>query len=693
MRAPVRRFAVVAALLVLSLFSLIEGKERRVSIFTRGANPGEIFIAKTLLDSAGVPYVTTDLPQEAVSSSMVFMASRWRGTETTSLELDLWSQYVASGGLLVVQRPESNIFFPLIGVSSSSGSNLRYTLNWVDRPGDGDIAFLDDPLEKTLSLGDVAPKETIGTVGYTVTDAEPLALFEDGSAAVLRKRWGDGWVYTLGVSMREYLLLALLNKDYEAQRTSSNGFEPAGDVFVLFLRTLYAKATPYAVWKGSSPFGTRGVLMLTFDVDAQTAFDQMEGFAELLKNNGMRGTFNVTTSYERDTKEGLGYGGFYAVADNIVKLRKLTQLNQRIGSHSVGHFLDFDAETTFPMGTTGNTRESYHPHAEGTTTVGGTVIGELEVSKNLLEKDLMVPVKTFRSGHLSFNDYQAQAMELLGYKFDTSHSANELLTNFPFFLQENNKSDGRVTTVLEIPMTMSDVFKDDPIDDVNYTEKERLWMDITERNAKNGASTVLLIHPNRDYKLEALKMIVEGGLPEGVKVLDMESFGEWWLRRQALSFDTELQGGSLVIKLAESSFPLAADFSLKVKDGVGLSGVSLQRADGSLLPSVVTPRDNGEWEVSTGLLWNVARYVERSWSIRRDLCRLEVTGYPASPFTVEVVRKSGATDEETIFKPTADSGGKLTLQHYLTKGIVYRYGLRIKDAAGTVVYETEYREI
>ena len=224
MRAPVRRFAVVAALLVLSLFSLIEGKERRVSIFTRGANPGEIFIAKTLLDSAGVPYVTTDLPQEAVSSSMVFMASRWRGTETTSLELDLWSQYVASGGLLVVQRPESNIFFPLIGVSSSSGSNLRYTLNWVDRPGDGDIAFLDDPLEKTLSLGDVAPKETIGTVGYTVTDAEPLALFEDGSAAVLRKRWGDGWVYTLGVSMREYLLLALLNKDYEAQRTSSTGF-------------------------------------------------------------------------------------------------------------------------------------------------------------------------------------------------------------------------------------------------------------------------------------------------------------------------------------------------------------------------------------------------------------------------------------------------------------------------------------
>lgn len=218
-------------------------------------------------------------------------------------------------------------------------------------------------------------------------------------------------------------------------------------------------------------------------------------------------------------------------------------------------------------------------------------------------------------------------------------------------------------------------------------------MDITERNARNGASTVLLIHPNRDYKLEALKMIVEGGLPEGVKVLDMESFGEWWLRRQALSFDTELQGGSLVIKLAESSFPLAADFSLKVKDGVGLSGVSLQRADGSLLPSVVTPRDNGEWEVSTGLLWNVARYVERSWSIRRDLCRLEVTGYPASPFTVEVVRKSGATDEETIFKPTADSGGKLTLQHYLTKGIVYRYGLRIKDAAGTVVYETEYREI
>lgn len=691
MRVPVRRFAAVAALLALSLFSLVEGKDRRVSIFTRGANPGEIFIAKTLLDSAGVPYVTTDLPEEAMNGSMVFMAARWRGTETTASELALWSQYVASGGVLVVQRPESNIFYPFIGVSASLGSSFRYTLNWVDRPGDRDIAFLDDPLEKTLSLGDVAPKETIGTVGYTVTDAEPLALFEDGSAAVLRRRWGDGWVYTLGVSMREYLLLALLNKDYEAQRTSSNGFEPAGDVFVLFLRALYTRSTPYAVWKGTSPFGTRGVLMLTFDVDAQTAFDQMEGFAELLKSKGMRGTFNVTTSYERDTKEGSGYGGFYAVTDNIVKLRNMTRLNQRIGSHSVGHFLDFDAETTFPLGTTGNTRENYHPHAEGITTVGGTVIGELEVSKNLLETDLQVPVKTFRSGHLSFSDYQAQAMELLGYKFDTSHSSNELLTNFPFFLQENNKSDGRVTTVLEIPMTMSDVFKDDPIDDVNYVEKERLWMDITERNAKNGASTVLLIHPNRDYKLTALKMIVEG-LPEGVKVLDMESFGEWWLRRQALSFDTEVQGGTLVIKLGESSFPLATDFSLKVKDGVGLSGVSLQKTDGSVLPSVITPLDNGDWEVSTGLTWNVARHVERSWSIRRDLCRLEVTGYPASPFTVEVVRKSGATDEETIFKTTADSG-KLVLQHYLPVGVVYRYGLRIKDAAGTIVYETEYREI
>ena len=47
-----------------------------------------------------------------------------------------------------------------------------------------------------------------------------------------------------------------------------------------------------------------------------------------------------------------------------------------------------DDDDVFPIGETGNTKENYNPTNDGDITFGGSVYGELEVSKNVLEADI-----------------------------------------------------------------------------------------------------------------------------------------------------------------------------------------------------------------------------------------------------------------------------------------------------------------
>lgn len=546
-----------------------------------GESSGSLFSLQQAMEIVGIPYVRTDMVSVAVNHAVIYTTSYLGGSTLTKSEKEALKSFVSGGGILVCTNVTDSYLYGLFGVSGSSKINTRHAVRWAVETADTTLRYFDDPNEVTISLGRATIPNVIYTRGYTLNGALALAGFDDGSAAVTRNSYGLGKAYIIGMSYTDIILRNELNMDYSAQRTYSNGFEPTTDTVMLFLRGIYEAGVPYAVWKHTAPADGKAVLMITHDVDSQSSMDYMGLFADLEAGRGVRATYNITTHYISDALD----GDFYT--PNIPKLKYLLAKGQAVASHGVGHFPDWHKESVFPVGAPGNSAASYLPYFNGAVTTGGTVYGELEVSKQLLQDELWPMVTTFRSGYLLWNDKQINVLDALGYRYDSSQSANDVLTNFPYLAKYDNKFSGAVSRVYEIPMTISD----SGITINNYPDKVANWLNVIAKNAANNAPTVLLIHPNRKYKVTAEKDLLDR-LPAGIKVMDMDSFGHYWRKRPGLRFETSVEGDAMTITILDSrAFPLHADVSLYLRSGKNLSEISVRIIDGA--PVHFTASDAG----------------------------------------------------------------------------------------------------
>ncbi|MCG8603447.1 hypothetical protein MJD09_00395, partial [bacterium] len=556
-----------------------------------GESDSETFSVEHVVHVAGIPFIKTDDVKHATAYVMVVTSSRFKSSTLYADEKERLTNYVVSGGILVTPNATDPDLYPLLGLSGYRFERARYIMDWQGESNDPTLYWLDDSLEQTISLGRPSYVDVISTRGYAVDQATPLAFFDDGSVAIAKNEYGTGLAYTLGFSFKDMILRNQLNRDYDAERSFSNGFEPTSDTIILFLRGIYEAHVPFAVWKHTSPYKSQATLMITHDVDSQSGMDMMNDFADLENQHGVTATYNITTHYIDDFNDGDYY------TPNIPLLRRLLEKNQKIGSHSVGHFLDFGDEERFPEGSAGNTRESYSPYYDGVSTFGGTVYGELEVSKNLLENDLGAVPRTFRTGHLTFNRKQINVLDELGYQYDSSFSANDVLTNFPYICHYDRSFNGGVSNIYEIPMTISDAGKL-PITAENWPTRVDLWLSIIAKNAANHAPTVLLIHPNREFKLLAEERLLRN-VPDEILIMDMDTFGEYWRRREALTYETSLTDRALTITLSEKSMPLDPRLSLIVNKGDLLSEVIVQTDNGQPVLHQAS-----EWTNSSLLLYD-----------------------------------------------------------------------------------------
>ncbi len=488
--------------------------------------------------------------------------------------------YVEDGGLLVAPRIEESDFFSLFGISDFENSNSRFTMLWDESLTDASLKYINQAEEKTLSLGRDTYDAIYKTIGYTTTTASTLASFSDGTSAVTKNIFGSGAAVTIGVSWKEVILRNQLNRDYEANRISSNGFEPTSDVFSLFIRGLFMEHYPFTVWKNTSPGNSAATLMITHDIDSKTGMDTLEIFVDYETANNLEATYNVTVRYFDDDLMGPYYVGGQATLDYIL------DHGHNIGSHSVGHFFDFADEDIFPIGEPGNTQANYSPFNDGVETVGGTIYGECEVSKNILEADIPgVPIRTFRSGHLAYPKYLVNVLDELGYNFNSSYSASDVLNNFPFQNKKDQSFSGENSEVYEFPVTISDVFHDDPISANNVFDKADNWLAVTQKNLENGAPTVLLIHPNRHYKLDGLEYFLNR-VPAELAVMEMQNFGDFWLAREAQAYTTELSNGQLTIQLT-SGLDLSQNVGLVVSNGQDLMSINVLDEQGNNMEKII----------------------------------------------------------------------------------------------------------
>jgi len=588
---------------------------------------GNRFSAEHALKVAGIPYFVTDSVNLALRSSLILCSSNIEPTTFFQSERDSLRAFVQRGNTLFITNLKDTALYSLFGVRDYQYSTQRYEMRWLHAASDPLFRWLDDPMEIDLKLGDTSYSDVIGTRGYDVTTAQALAKFEDDSAAACVNGYGQGHAVLLGLAWKDVILRNQMAQHFDAARSFSNGFEPQSDVFMLFLRAVYAKYNPWAVWKHTSGLNSRSTLIITHDVDATTGMQGMNDFAGYEAANDIRATYFVTTHYMHDSLA----KDFYTIfTDELALVRGK---GHELSSHSVSHVPDFDDESIVPQGNCGNTELTYRPFWNGISSSGVSVCGEVEVSKLLLERDLGVGVRSFRAGYLAYNDKIINALEDNGYSYNSSQSANNVLSAFPFQAHKDLSMSGAISSVYEIPNTISDVFHDDPIWEGNYLQKAMQWTDVVARNANNNAPSVLLIHPNRRWKIDGEQYLLRH-MPAGQRVRPFDQFGDYWRARESCAFGTRLLNDSvLLVTILNSSLPLHPDMSFVVNDGQSLFQILVQDENGNPIPLLRSP-----WEGNDLILHS------ENFDERYDLFTLNV----AENFSLAAPYPNPFTDETSL---------------------------------------------
>ncbi|MDX1632262.1 MAG: hypothetical protein R3234_10395, partial [Thermoanaerobaculia bacterium] len=204
-------------------------------------------------------------------------------------------------------------------------------------------------------------------------------------------------------------------------------------------------------------------------------------------------------------------------------IQQALDAGHHLGSHSFSHFPDF--YWSIPLGESA-TAESYFPQYSWYVdeTFGVSIVGELGVSRWLLEQDFGIPVDSFRSGYLLRPFDFEQGLTLTGYRRDTSFAGGPARGAFPFRLWDDDEL-GNVTTfpVLEYPMTLDDTGLDQTLTVVDA------WEEVLRANYANNAPTVLLVHPTPDLEgVDAIHELLSRIGDLDLWIGDLGTFGEHW---------------------------------------------------------------------------------------------------------------------------------------------------------------------
>lgn len=547
---------------------------REVAIFEVPSDNGEpdparTHSAKHMVQVAGVPYTITRDINEASLYSVIIATEGFDGLNLSDNQRETIKNYIRDGGVLINTNLRDISLYDVAGITDQAFSRDRYSINFNVSRSENIFTWIDEPEEKTIFIGNENNGNSIFSRSYVTDQAEIIATFGDGTSAFIRNQFGNGFCYTFGNSFKDLIIRSQMNFDFTANRSYSNGFEPASDVFSLILRGILIEHIPHVVWKNTSAFNSRATVILTHDIDAESNMQWMNRYADFENSLNITATYFVTTHYIDDALDGDYYSNY---RDAVTLLR---DQNQEVGSHSVGHFPDF---ADIPFGTLGEDIFTYQPAHHSGVTANASLLGELEVSKKLLEEDTGLPVTSFRSGHLIYPDLLVSALDTLGYRFNSSYSANDVQTSFPYFPYKTRSFRSIESNILEIPVTISDVLSDEFTTE-NYLLVADLWNNVTEKYYANGAPTVLLVHPNRNLKLRALQAYIEN-LPRDVSIQSIQSFGNFWIQRSDLDYTSSLENNRLTIQLRNYQ-TLPDSLSLNISNGSSLDGIEVLGSNGN----------------------------------------------------------------------------------------------------------------
>lgn len=572
--------------------AVLDISERNGESDTSGDWACGLYSATYMCDIAGYDYkVTSDL-NEAMNEDLILFSAC---ITKKSFSRDEWvsiQKWVNDGGILLspalraVDSASADIVADLFGVDASKNivkSKERTIINWnPEHFGDAELEYIDEDHERATSIGRVK------SFSFAADGCDVLANYDDGSPAVGRKLLGKGKTYIVPVAWRDVIQRNQLNKDQKSSREYNNGFEPSSDVWALFLRSIYASSRDISVWKFTVPAGYTQLLVPTHDCDSRTAYDEMHFMADYEKSLGFRGHYFLTVHYYSDKVNfGHSYLSDFYNSETIPKAAALIADGHTVGSHSICHFPDFNKTDNVDV----VTKEEYAQRAtcEDGVSRGASTWAEIVMSKQILQEDLGNNVRSFRSGHLCVNkDFHAMLKEG-DYSFQSCYTGGDILSEFPFFGRYDNQWEGEQSNVLTMQLHISDVYNNKegliPLNDDTWNTHPAPddWFKAMQKLRGNYASAVLLIHPNREWKMTLQKRLIDQLDLNEVGLYNFEDYGDFWLSRlcNEFSYEYDRAGGVLSITTdTQSMIDNKLTYAVEVYEG-NLEKAVVKNADGS----------------------------------------------------------------------------------------------------------------
>ncbi len=512
------------------------GSHNRLAVLLTDTNSAWLGLVHAL-KTIGIPFVLTRDYQQALKHRVVLVYPLISGKVLDATALRALAQFPPQGGTLIGVNVHGGLQ-ETFGFTEAVEANTRREIRFNSAAAE--FGFT-EAKERVISLGrgaaNAAGESTaaIGTLGYRNTSEPPIADFDDGTAAITQRRIGSGHAYALGFDPGFLALKSYGNRDDEIGRHYVNQYEPTLDVLLRLLRQIYRQAARSSVTIETVPFNRALTVLLTHDVDFAGSVQNAVAYAEFEQSQNIKATYFIQTKYIRDYNDDI-----FLTQETTPALRRLAEMGMEIGSHTVCHSLMF---AKLPTGTGDERYPDYTPFVQDRTTVyNASLLGELRVSKFLLERLTGAQVKSFRPGELANPFLLPDALEATGYHYGSSVTANDSFTHLPFQLNYGRGYEAE-SPIFEFPVTIED--EEQPELGSRLNEGIALARQIS----RSGGVVNVLIHPN----ILGHKMDFERGFVSAFKDSawfgTVGEFGDWWAARNDVQLEVEAQSKSMIVTL------------------------------------------------------------------------------------------------------------------------------------------------
>jgi len=503
----------------------------------------DVLSADHMVTEMGIPNIDTTAFATAAANPFIVVAGVLNSASSLSTaDISNLTSYVNGGGTLYLWEPNVSGLLAALGAGSTVNDYLMLTneqrpLTFDTTQGDPILNYINAPEE--INWSPFFPPNDV-TRGYSSGSCTPLATWSTGDDAVLRCDIGNGRAYVFGWRLRPLLELPELQLGNDTGPQGVNDIVPDADICRLLMRASYEAYAANPQERQWAPGGHHAALIITHDVDATVSYQNVPAGVDFENSMGFKSTYLFTTSpYDNgwidDMYSAAGHQDIQYALDHGFDVQ----------GHSFGHFPDFQTAIYSLTNPPSETAANYEPMFTLITispfccTSGMSAVGELGVSKWLLENDFSIPITTFRAGYTEIPSTLLQSLSVTGYQRDLSYLNDLTRGAFPFvtFTLDTSATPTTVTTyhVMEYPMSIADDASPavglTGLDTTTVSQYVDAWMKVIQFNYDNNAPTVLLIHPiDTTARFQALQQLLAAIQNQGLDMWigDLTTFAKFW---------------------------------------------------------------------------------------------------------------------------------------------------------------------